>query len=260
MSNERLEHAEIEELLGAYALDAVEVDERSLIEAHLVTCLRCRQEVAEHRETAALLAQVGAPAPDGLWERLAASLEEEAPDFQLPQPASPSASPVISLDHMHNRRNFRIARSMSAVAAALVFVLLGLQVVNQNRKIDNLASQLEEGDLHRAATQVLEDPQAQRVVLRGTDGSMVATVALAPDGAGYLVRHDLAPLPEHRTYQLWALAGEQRVSLGILGRNPAVTAFRVPDDIDGLAFTDEADPGATQSTNQPVAVGFLKQT
>ncbi len=256
MSNERLEHVEIEELLGAYALDAVEPDERSFIEAHLVTCARCRQEVAEHLETAARLTQVDDPAPDGLWERIATTLEDEVPGFQFP----PTVSPVVSLDRVRDRRSLRVVRFMGAVAAALVFALLGFQMLSQQRKIDNLARQVEHGGVRNLASRVLEDPQAQRVVLKSSDGSMVATIALAPDGVGYLVRDDLAPLPAGRTYQLWALAGELRISLGVLGRNPGVTAFRGPDVIDGLAFTDEAATGATQPTNQPVAVGFLKQT
>ncbi|MEA3055576.1 MAG: hypothetical protein QOD30_1008, partial [Actinomycetota bacterium] len=49
-------HDEIQELLGAYALDAVDPDERSDVEDHLRDCARCRAEVAEHRDTAAFLA------------------------------------------------------------------------------------------------------------------------------------------------------------------------------------------------------------
>src|SRR5262245_64213668 len=72
-------HAEIEELLGAYALDAVDPDEREAIEAHLSGCPRCRAEVDAGREVAAGLAQTGAPAPEGVWERIAGAIEGEAP-------------------------------------------------------------------------------------------------------------------------------------------------------------------------------------
>ena len=41
-----LTHDEAAELLGAYALDAVEADERDAIEHHLNECPRCRAEVA----------------------------------------------------------------------------------------------------------------------------------------------------------------------------------------------------------------------
>ena len=83
-------HVEIEELLGAYALDAVEADEREAIEEHLRSCPRCRAEVDAGREVAAGLAQTGAPAPPELWERIAATLEGDAPP---PLRAVPDASP-----------------------------------------------------------------------------------------------------------------------------------------------------------------------
>jgi anti-sigma factor RsiW len=53
---------EIKELLGAYALDALEPDERAMVEAHLRTCVRCSVEVARHHEVAGLLANPGGDA------------------------------------------------------------------------------------------------------------------------------------------------------------------------------------------------------
>ena len=68
-------HHEIEELLGAYALDAVDAEEARVVEEHLLVCPRCRAEVAEHREVAALLTSgTSEPVPDGVWNRIAADL------------------------------------------------------------------------------------------------------------------------------------------------------------------------------------------
>ena len=36
-----LTHSEIEELLGAYALDALEPEEKAQVEGHLRECIRC---------------------------------------------------------------------------------------------------------------------------------------------------------------------------------------------------------------------------
>ena len=52
-------HDEIQDLLGAYALDAVDDDVRALVEEHIADCARCRAEVQEHREVATLLAHIG---------------------------------------------------------------------------------------------------------------------------------------------------------------------------------------------------------
>jgi hypothetical protein len=72
-------HSELQELLGAYALDAVEREEADAIERHLRTCPRCRNELADHREVAALIGYAGGAAPVGLWDRIIATLEEPPP-------------------------------------------------------------------------------------------------------------------------------------------------------------------------------------
>ena len=74
---------ELEELIGAYALDAVDPEERDAVERHLAECPRCRMELAGHLEVAALLGNTGAPAPDGVWARIATSLEEPPPALRL---------------------------------------------------------------------------------------------------------------------------------------------------------------------------------
>ncbi|MGH9223582.1 MAG: zf-HC2 domain-containing protein, partial [Acidimicrobiales bacterium] len=71
-----LSHFDVRELLGAYALDAVDGDEAAAVERHLEDCRICRTEVSEHREVASRLAAGWVPAPDGVWDRIASSLEE----------------------------------------------------------------------------------------------------------------------------------------------------------------------------------------
>ena len=56
MTDQRRPFDDIEELLGAYALDAVDPDERRQVEAFLQTSPRARAEVDQHREVAALFA------------------------------------------------------------------------------------------------------------------------------------------------------------------------------------------------------------
>jgi anti-sigma factor RsiW len=92
-----MEHAEIKELLGAYALDAVEPEEADEIERHLATCPRCRAEVMEHREVAGLLGYAGSDAPPGLWDRIVETLEEPPPALRLGrvlgEPSPPALDP-----------------------------------------------------------------------------------------------------------------------------------------------------------------------
>ncbi len=58
-SGHDVDHESIAELLGAYALDALEPAEMELVEAHLQECPRCAAEVAQHHEVAGLLANSG---------------------------------------------------------------------------------------------------------------------------------------------------------------------------------------------------------
>ena len=75
-----MEHEAIEELLGAYALDAVTPEEHELVRRHLEECPRCADEVALHHEVAGLLANTGQDAPGELWDRIADRLDQPAGD------------------------------------------------------------------------------------------------------------------------------------------------------------------------------------
>lgn len=66
-----LGHGEIEELLGAYALDAVDADERIAVERHLASCRWCTLEVDLHRDAATLLVRGSPTPPLALWQRIA---------------------------------------------------------------------------------------------------------------------------------------------------------------------------------------------
>ncbi|MBV9411845.1 MAG: anti-sigma factor [Acidimicrobiia bacterium] len=247
-----LTHTEAAELLGAYALDAVEVDERDAVERHLNQCPRCRAEVADHRTVASFLGSAGGRAPDGLWDRIAGSLEEAPPELNL--------APVVPIKQRRSV-SLRVGAAAAAVAAAVI-VILGFEVVHLNNQVDNLAAPNQPNtELLSAATHALVDPQAKRVSMRSTDGSTSAVAALLPDGTGFLFADDLPTLPNDRTYQLWALANGQKISAGVLGANPHVVAFRyAPSDLSGFAVTAEQAGGVSVTQNAPVVLGTLQQT
>ena len=73
------DHLEIQELLGAYALDAVDPETAALVEGHLEECVRCSIEVAQHHEVAGLLANSGGTSPADLWDGIARQLDGSAP-------------------------------------------------------------------------------------------------------------------------------------------------------------------------------------
>lgn len=236
-------HDEAGELLGAYALDALDRPERDAIERHLAGCPRCRAEVMEHREVAAMLAHTGGEAPADVWNRITGALEERPPALRL-VPVPPPRP---------RRRRLAV---VVAVAAAVAVVVGGV-AVHEVRRIDQLDAALAGDALERAAITALADPRARTVDLRATDRDLAVRVAVRPDGTAFLAAAALPGLAAGRTYQLWILRGAEKISAGILGRDPGVVAFRVAAPVDGFAITDEVAGGVVQTSNRPLVAGFL---
>jgi hypothetical protein len=250
-------HQDIQDLLGAFALDAVDDDERDLIEAHLVGCPRCRAEVATHRETAALLAHGGDRAPEGLWTRITENLEESPPEF----------SPVVPLGAARDERRARRSISLRAAAAigavaAVVTAFFGWRIGQQDQRLDRFneqfAAALSQDGLRRAAIAAVGAPDAEQLWLKSFDGQRAVHLVRLPNGTGFVISDGLAPLPPDRTYQLWALTKDTKVSLGLLGQDPDVSPFRMVGAVTGYAITDEVAAGVEQPTQTPVVIGWTE--
>lgn len=248
-------HQDIQELLGAFALDAVDDDERDVIEAHLAGCPRCRAEIEGFRETAALLAHSGERAPEGVWDRIAEALDEAPPALDLARiaPRPTKAEPrSISL---------RVAAATMAVAAAVTLFLgvaLGRSGDNGLSRADRIADAMEKGLVTNAAYAALVNPQAEQIQLASADGKPMAKLVRLPDGTGYLVPTSLVPLPDGKVYQLWAVRSDAKISLGVLGATPEVTAFRMTGPVVAFAVTEEKSGGVGTTENQPLMVGYTK--
>jgi anti-sigma factor RsiW len=259
-----LDHAAIEELLGAYALDAVEPDERDQIEAHLATCPRCRAEVAEHREVAALLGYGGAAAPEGVWGRIRESLEPAPPELRLavtpsepatPEPRQPlpedAGAPVSDLDARRRRRS-RLRIALVGAAAAVVIAVLGAEVLHLSNQVDRMR---EETALQVAATDAFGDPTAQQASLQTADGTVEARAVVTGSGEGYVLAGNLPDLSDG-TYQLWGETDGTVVSLAVMGPAPDVVAFTAQAPLSRLMVTAEKAPVA-QTSNTPVVIGTV---
>ena len=272
MSGANFTHQDIQELLGAFALDAVDDDERDVIEAHLAACPRCRAEVEGHRETAALLAHSGERAPEGVWDRIATALDESPPALDLTRivPGQETAEPAQPADELADRRAdraaprsipLRVAAAAMAVAAAVALFLgvaLGRNDNDRLERLEALAQDMEKAVVSNAAYAALNDPANEQIRLVSADGTASAQLVRRPDGTGYLVPGSLAPLPEGRVYQLWAVRSDAKISLGVLGSAPEVSAFRMMGPVAAFAVTEEVAGGVAVSQNQPVVVGYTK--
>lgn len=244
---ERLTHAAVEELLGVYALDAVEADEAEEIERHLADCPRCRAEVREHREAAAMLAHAGADAPDGVWDRIAGSLVEPPPSLDM--------SNIVRLAPRRSV-SVRVMAAVSAAAAVLIAVL-GVDVVRQNHRIDRISAAVGRQSVAQTAAAASFEPGSRQVQLRGVDGAVLAGAVVTKDGRGFFTRGSLPALPSDQTYQLWGIVSDRTVSLGVFGPAPGVGQFEMVGDVTALAVTAEVAGGVPAPTKTPVAQGAL---
>jgi hypothetical protein len=278
------DHEELGELLGAYALDAVDPDEAEAIEAHLAACPRCRAELVEHREVAGLLGFAGQEAPAGLWDRIEASMQEPPPALRLQRAdvsalrAGRPATEAVGVStptpgasgrggrtrSSGSRRSVRLrVLGAVAVAAAVAVAILGIQVNRLNHRTNQLNQEMAAAQapgqtmsvVHRALTA----PGARRVVLTTLNGGTPSLDAvILPDGQGYLYNSSLTPLEAGQTYQLWGIVDATRVSYGVLGGTLGqVEAFRAVPDVQALAVTAEVAGGVVQSKNAPVALGSV---
>jgi len=276
VSTPELSHREIEELLGAYALDAVDPETAALVEVHLERCVRCSIEVAQYHEVAGMLANSGGRPPARLWNgiaerlggtsgqswgRLAARLEAPEPE---PDPDRlPDRTPAVP-DHSGSepvgagrRRRVTIATAALAAAAVIVALGLGLQVRHLHTQVRALESAPQLSAAERAAE---ASPTTRRIPLVHAAGSAApATVVLSASGTGFVVNHDLPALPADRTYQLWGVVGSHTVSLGLLGSRPGIVPFSVAGAAEPTAFavSSEHAGGAVQPSGRPVAASAV---
>ncbi len=258
-------HAEIEALLGAYALDATDPQETALVERHLLTCVKCATEVAHHHEVAGLLANSGGEAPPHLWDGIADRLEgSEPPSWDRlaarlgdGEPAADGGGGGARVIPMASARRGRLAMAGGLVAAAAVAVAVVLGV-----QVDHLQHQLNTPALTRAEQSALAQPSTERVDLRppsAVSSATTVTVVLTSSGTGFVVGDDLTALPTGRTYQLWGMVGGRSVSLGLLGRAPGVVPFSAAGHggLRGFAVTDERAGGAVTPSGTPVVEGAV---
>jgi len=283
-----MDHAQIEELLGVYALDALDPGTAAEVEVHLEGCVRCAVEVAQHHEVAGLLANSGGTAPAGVWTgiagqlggtsdqtwgRLAARLDPpgtdrtaDAADTAVGTGAVGVArAPVVPLGAGVRRRRWAVAGGgLVAGVAAVLALVFGLQVHHLNGQVDALRAGPQLSAAERAA---LASPSTRRIPLTSTASAGAhgtpATVVLTAAGTGFLVNDStggLSPLPAGRTYQLWGVVGGRAISLGLLGPHPGIVPFSAAGTVPvtGFAVTDEAAGGVVRSANRPVAVGSVR--
>jgi hypothetical protein len=244
--------AQLRELLPAYAIDAVDDDERAAIEAHLAGDPDGRVEVAALQRAATFLAHTGGPPPVGVWERLEAAIRDTPrPAAAVPPPRlRPLVSESASAPAPRAPRSPRTWHLLAVAATIVALALFSLWIVDRggsDQPVDTAA----------AARAAAAAPGAMRANLRDDQGDTIARAVLLPDGTGYVTSTRLPSLGRHRTYQLWGVGDRATISLGVMGSEPKVVAFHAANPPSALAITNERAGGVVASEVAPTAVGEL---
>jgi anti-sigma factor RsiW len=246
---------ELDELLGAYALDAVDDFDRDRVEDYLRINPRAAAEVQEHREVASMLAFTGMSAPEGVWSRIMDQIDAEAPDpgpelakiFAFPPaPSSGSVTATIAVPQRTDRTQQRAPRSswLLGAAAAIVLVVAGVAVVGAR-------SSTVDDPIDVAYATAASAPDSLSAELVSESSSFRAAGVVDAGGQGFVDGADLPRLDADMTYQLWGVLSSTGdvVSIGILGDEPGLETFTVDGDVSALAITIERAPGVVSDGN-----------
>lgn len=228
--------AGVHELTAAYALDALDAEERRAYEAHLPTCPSCQEELRAFSETSAALAVAASgPAPSpSLRDRVLAAVRAEPP------------GDVVPLDSRRRRAQPLLAGL--AAAAAVVALGIGLWAASLAGELDDTRAALER---ERDAAAIVADSSSRTVDLATGNGRLV----VAQDGRAALVLTDLGPAPEGRTYQAWIIEDDNPIAAGVFSIDEGLDVVLVDGDVaegEIVAVTIEEAGGATSPTLPPV--------
>lgn len=203
-----MEH-EIQQLLGAYVLGAIDPEERKLLEAHLENCQACQAALAEYQQVGEGLLHLAGPVPPDprLRARLATRIGE--PEGIVPP------------------RRLALGRALQLAIGGLGVLLLavnaGLFIETRalNRRGEDLLAQQQVSQTALALATYSDSKTAvvQEQSIRGTfvyEGSFPVAVFNV---------WGLPPLPVDQAYQLWLVSADGTRSSGALFTAPESQDF-----------------------------------
>jgi anti-sigma-K factor RskA len=232
-----VEHRELQDLIPAHALEALDADDALLLEEHVVTCETCRRDLDELRETTALLAFATPPIepPARLRAAILDAVAESVPEATAPRRA---------------RLAFLRGALAGALAGAAIALVIGITLHNQ------LSDARSSRDAQAALVSSLTDPSTRVQPLAGK----LEGAVLRNGGSGKLVLVNLPSTAKGRTYEAW-LIGTNKVPVPagtFAGGKTQVVALRGnAEKAKTVAITVEPAGGSSKPTTTPVASASL---
>lgn len=236
-----IDREQARELLGVWAMDALDPAERELVEHAIREDPELRAEAESFRSVTSALGEDAAVAPP-------ASLRESV-FAQINEPSTENHAESAVTEISSKRRGLGRGFWLGSVAASIALVLgivWGVSTLGDTG--------ISQRDQFVAIEEVLERPGAEHYTAELSGGGEIEA-ATGPEGTAVLTAADLPEVESDRTYQLWAIAGdEQPESLGLLEVEDGRALTRVEDlpQEAVLALTVEPEGGSEQPTTEPI--------
>ncbi|HEY9323759.1 MAG TPA: anti-sigma factor [Agromyces sp.] len=256
----------LRDAVAAYALDAVDADERAAVERALAGDAELRGDADGFAETAALLASAteAVEPPPGLKSRLMAQLDglpQQSPDASAPAvPAATPAAPAPAApqaprepgpaEHAARRRWFQRPGAIIAAAAASVVLIAGAIVGIGWAGPNGWGAQ-------REMAAIAEAPDVESSTHEIEGGGAVTLYWSAEQGRSGVVVEGLPDVGDTSTYELWYIDDAGAQSAGTFDVADGET-WRVleGDFAPGVAVGVTVEPagGSPQPTTEPIVV------
>jgi anti-sigma-K factor RskA len=227
---------ELRNLLGAFALGALDEEERAQVEDYVLHDTDARAELHQLEHAVAWLGHASPRPSEASWDAVRAEMARDLAATGVAGDAG-DAEPAPVVDLAARRRSRprwqRLAAAAAAVALVLGFGLAMLSVFSAD---------------HGSRTTT--------VALAAPDGRVAVTARLHADGTGTIVTSSLPHAPAGHEYQLWSQPDPQTSmqSAGLLGADPHGRHIHVPEHTNRIAISVEPEGGSRAPTTDPVAV------
>jgi hypothetical protein len=251
-------HAATRDLLGAFALGAIDAEEADSVRAHLATCAECQAEMTELWLAADSLPDMIEPMepPPALRDRIAAAVMAETASTPHGPAAAPETAafpsgltmaPVERVSEPIRKPASFWSRATPWAAAAAILLLLSAGLLVWNLRLRE---------------QIATAPAAETIALAPTDVAPDArgeVTYLPQDDLFILEVRDLPPLEPDQVYEVWLIGADGPEPAGIFDQptdHHAIVADR--DQYETLAITAEPGPLGTEApTGEIVATASL---
>jgi anti-sigma-K factor RskA len=235
---------DIHTLTGAYAVDALEDDERALFELHLSECDACAQEVAEFQATAAEMAAAAhEESPASMKAAVMAEIDTVRQERPVPTEVGADARP----DRWYQRL-------LAPAAAVLAIAVIGMTAIiaNMNSRISTMEAQT------ARVADVVAAADATMIEMPGVEGASARLVWSQARGEGVFLADGLPEAPGDRIYELWLIDenGPKPAGLFDADEHGRVTHVLTGDltEVQAIGVTVEPPGGSPQPTTEPIMV------